>query len=105
MDMLPRDCPLCTIAPMCSPRQRPARDFNLAMDFARLARPGVSPVRVWRCSLCSVWLEGAERYHKLFADRPPTIVAQFCERVPMVKGRWDPDASTATSYAWFVWSG
>ena len=21
----------------------------------------------------------------------------------MVKGRWDPDASTATSYAWFVW--
>jgi hypothetical protein len=21
----------------------------------------------------------------------------------MVKGRWDPDASTATAYAWFVW--
>ena len=27
----------------------------------------------------------------------------FSERVPMVKGRWDPDGSTATSYAWFVW--
>jgi hypothetical protein len=31
-------------------------------------------------------------------------VAQFVERVPMTKGRWDPDASTATAYSWFVWS-
>ncbi|HRO04370.1 MAG TPA: hypothetical protein PLS69_12275, partial [Terricaulis sp.] len=31
------------------------------------------------------------------------IIAQFCERVPMVKGRWDPSASTATSYCWVVW--
>jgi hypothetical protein len=22
----------------------------------------------------------------------------------MTRGRWEPDASTATSYAWFVWS-
>ena len=22
----------------------------------------------------------------------------------MTKGRWDPDASTATAYSWFVWS-
>jgi hypothetical protein len=50
-------------------------------------------------STCSI-----TRYHKLFADRPPTIVAQFCERVPMVKGRWDPDATTAIAYAWFGWS-
>jgi hypothetical protein len=39
----------------------------------------------------------------LFRDRPPTLYAPFVERVPMVKGRWDPGASTATSYAWFVW--
>src|SRR5215831_986364 len=25
-------------------------------------------------------------------------------RVPMTKGRWDPEADMATSYAWFVWS-
>jgi hypothetical protein len=49
------------------------------------------------------WIEGVGRYEKLFRDRPPTIYAPFVERVPMVKGRWDPDASTATSYAWFVW--
>ena len=23
--------------------------------------------------------------------------------MPIVKGRWNPDKSTATSYAWFVW--
>jgi hypothetical protein len=52
--------------------------FNLALDFAsrglELASEEVALL------VRSVWLEGAERYHKLFADRPPTIVAQFCER-------------------------
>ncbi len=51
----------------------------------------------------SVWLEGMGRYERLFGKRPPSVIAQFCERVPMTKGRWDPDASTATSYAWIVW--
>jgi hypothetical protein len=50
------------------------------------------------------WIEGVGRYEKLFRERPPSLYAPFVERVPMVKGRWDPDASTATSYAWFVWS-
>lgn len=49
------------------------------------------------------FLESVERYEKLFKDTPPAIVAQFVERVPMVKGRHDPSASTATSYAWLVW--
>jgi hypothetical protein len=49
------------------------------------------------------WIEGVGRYEKLFRDRPPALYAPFVERVPMVKGRWDPHASTATSYAWFVW--
>jgi hypothetical protein len=45
------------------------------------------------------WIEGASRYWQLFRDRPPALFAPFVERVPMVKGRWDPDASTATAYA------
>jgi hypothetical protein len=49
------------------------------------------------------WIEGAGRYASLFRDQPPTIYAPFVERVPMIKGRWDPNASTATAYAWFVW--
>jgi hypothetical protein len=31
------------------------------------------------------------------------VFAQFVERVPMVKGRLDRKATTATGYAWFVW--
>ena len=75
--------------------------FNLAVAFAERAldeaAEGVALL------LRSSWMEGADRYERLFRDRPPSIVAPFVERVPMVKGRWDPEASTATSYAWFVW--
>lgn len=75
--------------------------FNLAVDFAERAldqsRVGVALL------LRSVWTEGRERYERLFRDRPPTTIAVFSERVPMTKGGWDPDASTATSYSWFVW--
>lgn len=48
------------------------------------------------------FLEGGARY-RLFQDLPLHTVAPFAERVPMVKGRWDPVASSATAYAWFVW--
>ena len=48
--------------------------------------------------------EGADRYERLLSRNEPTLVAQFVERVPMVKGRWDPEASTATSYAWVLWT-
>lgn len=51
----------------------------------------------------TAFIEGQGRYASLFKDRPPTIMAQFVERVPMVKGRLDADASTATSYCWLVW--
>lgn len=75
--------------------------FNAAADFAirglNTARRGVALL------VRSNWAEGARRYETLFRIAPPVIVAQFVERVPMVKGRWDPDASTATAYAWFVW--
>jgi hypothetical protein len=48
------------------------------------------------------FLEGAARC-RLFRELPPHTVAVFAERVPMVAGRWDPDASSATAYAWFIW--
>ena len=75
--------------------------FDLACDFTLraldLATEGVAML------IQTQWMDSMEQYERLFRDRPPTIYAPFVERVPMVKGRWDPDASTATSYAWFVW--
>jgi hypothetical protein len=78
-----------------NPPFKPADQFALrALDLAHV---GVALL------LRVQWVEGEERYNSLFRDRPPTLVAPFVERVAMVKGRWDPDASTATCYAWFVW--
>lgn len=75
--------------------------FNLALEFAhRALEEAVEGVALL---VRSVWSEGGARYDKLFAKTPPTIIAQFCDRVPMVKGRWDPKASTATAYSWYVW--
>jgi hypothetical protein len=75
--------------------------FNLALEFAeraiREAKRGTALLT--RTS----WLEGGKRHERLFGKNPPSCVALFAERVPMVKGRWDPKASTATSYAWVIW--
>jgi hypothetical protein len=49
------------------------------------------------------WLEGETRWQSIFCDRKPLIVAPFAERVSMIEGAWDPEASSATAYAWFIW--
>lgn len=75
--------------------------FRLAEEFVlralSVARHGVAILAR------TVFLESVGRHNNLFRDRPPTKFAQFVERVPMVRGRLDGSASTATGYAWFVW--
>jgi hypothetical protein len=51
----------------------------------------------------TVFIESVGRYQRIFTKHPPTKFAQFTERVPMVKGRLDKKASTATGYCWLVW--
>lgn len=51
----------------------------------------------------TVFLESVGRWQRLFRDRPCSTFAQFVERVPIVKGRVDPKATTATGYAWLIW--
>lgn len=48
-------------------------------------------------------LESEGRYPLLYGDCPLTVFAPFSERVPMHKGRWESDGSTAAFYAWFIW--
>ena len=75
--------------------------FRLAEDFVQrsiaVARQGVAML------VRTVFLESIGRYERLFSQNPPSIFAQFVERVPMVKGRLDHRATTATGYAWLVW--
>lgn len=51
----------------------------------------------------SAWLEGGERYEALFGPSPPAHISIFSERLPMVRGRWDPGADSATTYSWIIW--
>lgn len=51
----------------------------------------------------TVFIESVGRYERIFTKHRPTKFAQFTERVPMVKGRLDKKASTATGYCWLVW--
>jgi hypothetical protein len=78
-----------------NPPFRHAEDFVLRALGA--ARKGVAILAR------SVFLESVGRYRAIFRDVPPTKFAQFTERVPMVRGRLDKKASTATGYAWLVW--
>ncbi len=75
--------------------------FRLAEEFVirslEVARRGVAVL------VRTVFLESVGRYNRLFNIYPPTKFAQFVERVPMVRGRLDEKATTATGYAWLVW--
>ena len=75
--------------------------FRLAEEFIlhalNVARVGVAIIAR------TVFLESAGRYKAIFRERPSSQFAQFVERVPMVRGRLDGKATTATGYAWFVW--
>lgn len=75
--------------------------FRLAGEFViramKIARHGVAILAR------SVFLESVSRYDGIFRQMPPTKFAQFVERVPMIKGRLDRKATTATGYAWLVW--
>jgi hypothetical protein len=75
--------------------------FRLAEEFVLRA---ISLARVGVAILArTVFLESVGRYEAIFERLPPTKFAQFCERVPMLRGRLDRHGTTATGYAWFVW--
>lgn len=75
--------------------------FKLAEQFVleglNIAQVGVAML------VRTVFIESVGRYERLFTQHPPSAFAQYAERVPMVKGRLDKKASTATGYGWIVW--
>ncbi len=61
-----------------------------------LARRGVAMLMRAAC------MEGQGRHALLYGDCPLTVFAPFSERLPLVRGRYDPAASSAAFYAWFI---
>ena len=75
--------------------------FRLAKEFVL---KGLKVTKVGVAILArTVFLESSGRYNSIFAVDPPSKFAQFVERVPMVRGRLDKAATTATGYCWLVW--
>lgn len=75
--------------------------FSLAGQFVerglQRARRGVAILQR------STWLSSAGRYRIFFREDDVCVVeAKFFERPAMVLGRWEPGASTATDYSWFL---
>lgn len=75
--------------------------FRLAEDFV------VRSLEIARCGVAifarTNFIETVGRYRRIFVPNPPLVLAQFTERVPILRGRLDRKKSTATAYAWFVW--
>ena len=78
--------------------------FRLAQQFVERAL-ALKPRAYVAIIVRTAFLESVGRYDKLFRNRPPAIIAQFAERVPMVRGRLTETGSTATAYCWLVWLG
>lgn len=73
------------------------RALAFALRALPIARQGVA------LFVRTQWLEGITRYNKLFSVTPPTVVAQFAERISLFRGEWDPDGSKPDQYCWLVW--
>lgn len=73
------------------------RVLKFMLRALEVARTGVAMFLQLR------YLEGLGRYNQVFRERPPTLVAPFVERVPLLMGQYDPQASTTTAFMWLVW--
>lgn len=77
----------------------PFKDLQDWIDVA------MKTARVGFALLCrTAAIETVDRFEKLWkAQQGHLLFAQYVERVPMVEGRCDPAASSATAYGWIVW--
>lgn len=88
-------CPFVPDWIITNPPFVPAQDFlERALDESLIGVALFLPTR---------WVETPGRYSNVFSKRAPSYIAQFAGRVSLLEGRWDPAASTATAYAWYVW--
>lgn len=77
--------------------------FSLAQEFWRLMWHGGLASNV-ALLVRTNWADGMTRYREIFSRCPPSFIAHSADRIPMIEGVWDPEAKTATTYSWFVWT-
>jgi len=76
--------------------------FTLSDDFAEHAHFRLGFERI--ALLCRLqWLEGRQRYERIFRPMLPNDILVFSDRVGMCPDRVDAGVAAATAYAWFVW--
>ena len=77
--------------------------FRLWTEFAeraiRIATEGVAMFGRLQA------VESEKRFNRIWnrPGRKPWLFMPFSERVPILKGRVDPHADSATAYCWIVW--
>lgn len=75
--------------------------FARSLEFAELA---LRRARLGVAFFVKVqWLEGMTRHRRIFSRHTPRLILHFAERVPLAKGRMDPDLRTNQAYIWIVW--
>ncbi|MBX3480103.1 MAG: hypothetical protein KF842_06860 [Caulobacter sp.] len=76
--------------------------FNRLAEFIETglaqARRGVA------CLMRVAGLETTGRFDLMHGAGGHDVFAPFAERLPMHKGRWEPEGSSAAFYAWHVWT-
>src|SRR6185437_3036215 len=74
------------------------------LKAAEFVERGLEIARRGVAVLCRMaFLESAARYELLHGPKSRlAYVCPFIERVPMQLGSWDPELSSATAYAWFI---
>jgi hypothetical protein len=93
-DYLTAECPSVDLSITNPPFQSAIAFVRKALANARIGVAMFLPTR---------WQEGIGRYQTLFAETPPTLVAQFSERVPIHMDTLLRRNKTQTAYTWFIW--
>ena len=80
--------------------------FNLVHEFFEHFVPqiyeldGFSMVAVF----VRLMIQESKRRHEFYSRYMPTLCTPYAERVPLVKGRLDQNASSTMAYCWLVWT-
>lgn len=78
--------------------------YKYATEFVLKALEILPEDGVFAMFLKTTFLEGKERYEKIFKKYPPRYVFQFISRVLCAKnGDFSGTDGSAVSYAWFIW--